>query len=144
PRWLSGKVSALEAGGFQVRNPIPLKIRRVWGLLHVKSYLMAKCPPVAVAWKFGKGVPAQFPRINLSRATPSLPWCPGHLKNDRRSNYDTEVRVLTAITGSSSMRYISSSVRGNSTPSITLPKSRSGKPLTYAGASHPPTHGASR
>ncbi|GBN95981.1 hypothetical protein AVEN_74786-1 [Araneus ventricosus] len=87
---------------------------------------------------------ARFSRINLSRATPSLPWCPGHLKNDRRSSYDTEVRVLTTITGPSIRRYISSSVRGNSPPTITLRKSRSGKPLTYAGASHPLTHGASR
>ncbi|GBO06071.1 hypothetical protein AVEN_265131-1 [Araneus ventricosus] len=83
----------------------------------------------------------RFPRINLSRATPSLTWCPGHLKNDRRSSYDTEFRVLT---GPSRRRYISSSVRGNSPPTITLPKSRSGKPLTDAGTSHPPTHGASR
>ncbi|GBN08657.1 hypothetical protein AVEN_257547-1 [Araneus ventricosus] len=43
------------AGGFQVRNPIPMKIH----LLHVKSYVVAKCPPVGVAWKFGEGVPAQ-------------------------------------------------------------------------------------
>ncbi|GBM72179.1 hypothetical protein AVEN_184510-1, partial [Araneus ventricosus] len=43
------------AGGFQFRNPIPLKIRRVLGLLHVKSYVMAKRPPVGVAWKFGEG-----------------------------------------------------------------------------------------
>ncbi|GBO30835.1 hypothetical protein AVEN_63738-1 [Araneus ventricosus] len=87
---------------------------------------------------------ARFPKINLSRATPSLPWCPGHLKNDRRSSYDTEVRVLTTITGPSQRRYISSSVRRNSPPTITQPKSRSGKPHTYAGASHPPIHGASR
>ncbi|GBN90772.1 hypothetical protein AVEN_94199-1 [Araneus ventricosus] len=51
PRWPSGKV--------QVRNPIPLKIRRVWGLLRAKSYLVAKRPPVGAAWKFGEGVPAQ-------------------------------------------------------------------------------------
>ncbi|GBL90991.1 hypothetical protein AVEN_184387-1 [Araneus ventricosus] len=58
PRWPSGKVSALGPR-FQVRNPIPLKIRRVWGLLHAKSYVVAKRPPVGVAWKFGEGVPAQ-------------------------------------------------------------------------------------
>ncbi|GBL83396.1 hypothetical protein AVEN_110700-1 [Araneus ventricosus] len=39
PRWPSVKVSASGTGGFQVRNPIPLKIRRVWGLLYVKSYV---------------------------------------------------------------------------------------------------------
>ncbi|GBN78014.1 hypothetical protein AVEN_199053-1 [Araneus ventricosus] len=41
------------------RNPIPLKIRRVWGLLHVKSYVVAKGPSFGVEWKFGEGVPAQ-------------------------------------------------------------------------------------
>ncbi|GBN66403.1 hypothetical protein AVEN_171672-1 [Araneus ventricosus] len=30
------------AGGFQIRNPIPLKIRRVLFLLHVKSYVGAQ------------------------------------------------------------------------------------------------------
>ncbi|GBL64297.1 hypothetical protein AVEN_79703-1 [Araneus ventricosus] len=33
--------------------------RRVLGLLHVKSRVVAKLPPVGVAWKFGEGVPAQ-------------------------------------------------------------------------------------
>ncbi|GBM32202.1 hypothetical protein AVEN_131594-1 [Araneus ventricosus] len=51
--------SRLWGGGLQVRNPIPLKIRRVWGLLHAKSYVVAKRPPVGVAWKFGEEVPAQ-------------------------------------------------------------------------------------
>ncbi|GBM03722.1 hypothetical protein AVEN_134943-1 [Araneus ventricosus] len=58
PRWPSGKVSALGPEGSRF-EPIPLKIRRVWGLLHVKSYVVAKRPPVGVAWKFGEGVPAQ-------------------------------------------------------------------------------------
>ncbi|GBN03506.1 hypothetical protein AVEN_116548-1 [Araneus ventricosus] len=49
----------LGAGGLQVRNPIPLKIRRVWGPLYAKSYVVAKRPPVGVAWKFGEKVPAQ-------------------------------------------------------------------------------------
>ncbi|GBM47865.1 hypothetical protein AVEN_91848-1 [Araneus ventricosus] len=51
--------SRLWGRRFQARNPIPLKIRRVWGLLHAKSYVVAKRPPVGVAWKFGEGVPAQ-------------------------------------------------------------------------------------
>ncbi|GBM11597.1 hypothetical protein AVEN_180147-1 [Araneus ventricosus] len=34
----SCKVPASEPEGFQVRNPIPLKIRRVLGLLHAESY----------------------------------------------------------------------------------------------------------
>ncbi|GBO04576.1 hypothetical protein AVEN_269662-1 [Araneus ventricosus] len=54
PRWLG-----FGAGRFQIRNPIPLKIRRVWGLLHVKSYVVRKRPLLGVAWKFGEGVPAQ-------------------------------------------------------------------------------------
>ncbi|GBM85706.1 hypothetical protein AVEN_99876-1 [Araneus ventricosus] len=37
--------SDYEHRGFQVRNQISLKIRRVWSLLHVKSYLVAKRPP---------------------------------------------------------------------------------------------------
>ncbi|GBM92309.1 hypothetical protein AVEN_35045-1 [Araneus ventricosus] len=48
------------AGEFMVRNPIPLKIWRVWGLLHAKSYVVAKHPPVGVARKLGEGVPNQM------------------------------------------------------------------------------------
>ncbi|GBO08150.1 hypothetical protein AVEN_18877-1 [Araneus ventricosus] len=33
---------------------------RVWCLLHDKSYVVAKRPPVGVAWKFEEGVPAQM------------------------------------------------------------------------------------
>ncbi|GBL83623.1 Transposable element Tc3 transposase, partial [Araneus ventricosus] len=51
--------SGFGARGFQDRNPIPLKIRRVWGLLHPKSYVVTKCPPFVGAWKLGEGVPAQ-------------------------------------------------------------------------------------
>ncbi|GBN61413.1 hypothetical protein AVEN_215631-1 [Araneus ventricosus] len=35
----------------------PLKIRRVWGMLHARSYVVANRPPVDVTWKFGEGVP---------------------------------------------------------------------------------------
>ncbi|GBL76136.1 hypothetical protein AVEN_234424-1 [Araneus ventricosus] len=35
-------------------KPNSLKIRRVWGLLHAKSYIVAKRPPVGVARKFGE------------------------------------------------------------------------------------------
>ncbi|GBO38997.1 hypothetical protein AVEN_246840-1 [Araneus ventricosus] len=52
PRWPSGKASIFGPGGFQVRNPIPPKIRRVWGLLYAKSYAVAKCPTVGVAQKY--------------------------------------------------------------------------------------------
>ncbi|GBO44666.1 hypothetical protein AVEN_167398-1 [Araneus ventricosus] len=43
----------------QVRNTVPLKIRRVWGLLHAKSYVVAKRPPVGVRGSLERGVPAQ-------------------------------------------------------------------------------------
>ncbi|GBO37443.1 hypothetical protein AVEN_161633-1 [Araneus ventricosus] len=56
PRWPSGKV---PTGDSQVQNPIPLKIRRVWGLLHAKSYVVAKRPNVGVARKLAEEVPAQ-------------------------------------------------------------------------------------
>ncbi|GBO33647.1 hypothetical protein AVEN_208815-1, partial [Araneus ventricosus] len=54
-------------GGFQVRNPNPLKIRRVWGLLHVISYLVVKSSPVGVAWKCGE--PAQVPCSSSDRGS---------------------------------------------------------------------------
>ncbi|GBM41672.1 hypothetical protein AVEN_46944-1 [Araneus ventricosus] len=53
-RWPSDKIG-FGAGRFQVRNPIPLTIHHVWGLLHSKSYIVAKRPPVGVAWKFEGG-----------------------------------------------------------------------------------------
>ncbi|GBN40733.1 hypothetical protein AVEN_125519-1 [Araneus ventricosus] len=42
-------------GRFQVRNLIPPKIRHVWGLLHTKSYAVAKRPLVSVVRKIEKG-----------------------------------------------------------------------------------------
>ncbi|GBN99112.1 hypothetical protein AVEN_228780-1 [Araneus ventricosus] len=45
-RWPSGKVSA----------PIPLKICRILGLLHAKSYVGVKCPPDDVVRKLGEEV----------------------------------------------------------------------------------------
>ncbi|GBM40075.1 hypothetical protein AVEN_23162-1 [Araneus ventricosus] len=55
-------------GGSQVRNPIPLKIRRRWGLLKSKSYVVAKRPPAgdAKAWK---GVPAQVSSSSSDRGS---------------------------------------------------------------------------
>ncbi|GBM10154.1 hypothetical protein AVEN_258757-1 [Araneus ventricosus] len=75
--------SVLRGRGFQIRNPIPLKIRRLWGLLHAKSHAVAKRPPfvwcttpipprptqmglrpgkrtkgTGVVWNLGEGVPA--------------------------------------------------------------------------------------
>ncbi|GBM40914.1 hypothetical protein AVEN_234048-1 [Araneus ventricosus] len=57
PRWPTGKV------------PIPLKIRREWGPLHAKSYVVAKRPPVGVTRKFGEGVPAQASSSSSDRGS---------------------------------------------------------------------------
>ncbi|GBN37162.1 hypothetical protein AVEN_168138-1 [Araneus ventricosus] len=43
-----------------VGNPIPLNIRRVWGLVHAKSRVVAKRPPAGVVRKFEERVPAQM------------------------------------------------------------------------------------
>ncbi|GBL90557.1 hypothetical protein AVEN_179468-1 [Araneus ventricosus] len=61
PRWPSCKVSALGPEGFQVRNPILLKIRHVLGLLHVKSYVRepSVLPLVWCGSSEKEGVPAQ-------------------------------------------------------------------------------------
>ncbi|GBN11349.1 hypothetical protein AVEN_159131-1 [Araneus ventricosus] len=48
---LKSKVLGFGAGGFQARNPIPLKIRRVWDLLHAKSCIVVKRPPVGLVQK---------------------------------------------------------------------------------------------
>ncbi|GBN19612.1 Retinal-binding protein [Araneus ventricosus] len=53
--------------GFQVLNLIPLKIRRVWGLLHIISYAVVKRPSVGLVRKFGEGVPAQLPSSSSHR-----------------------------------------------------------------------------
>ncbi|GBM34897.1 hypothetical protein AVEN_41448-1 [Araneus ventricosus] len=66
PRWPSGKVGT---GGSQARNPIPSKIRLVWGLLHSKSYVVAKRPPAGVARKFGEGMPAQVSSSSSDRGS---------------------------------------------------------------------------
>ncbi|GBO11827.1 hypothetical protein AVEN_224339-1 [Araneus ventricosus] len=60
-RWPSGKV--------RLWGPIPLKICRVWGLLHAKSYVLAKRPPVVVVLKFGEGVPAQVSSSSSDRGS---------------------------------------------------------------------------
>ncbi|GBO37929.1 hypothetical protein AVEN_105635-1 [Araneus ventricosus] len=62
----SGDVST---SGPEVRNPIPQKIRRVWGLLLDKSYVVAKPPPVGMARKFGEGVPAQVSSSSCDRGS---------------------------------------------------------------------------
>ncbi|GBN35364.1 hypothetical protein AVEN_225762-1 [Araneus ventricosus] len=59
PNRIKGRGGLVAGSRFQVRNPIPLKIHRVWGPLHAKSYVVAKRPPVGVTWKFGEGVPTQ-------------------------------------------------------------------------------------
>ncbi|GBN26951.1 hypothetical protein AVEN_207964-1 [Araneus ventricosus] len=44
---------------FHVQNPVPLKICLVLGLLHLKSYLVAKHSPAGVVGKFVERVPAE-------------------------------------------------------------------------------------
>ncbi|GBL96939.1 hypothetical protein AVEN_182519-1 [Araneus ventricosus] len=41
-------------------------------LLHAKSYVVAKRPPVGVARKFGEGMPAQVSSSSTDRASKSL------------------------------------------------------------------------
>ncbi|GBO25831.1 hypothetical protein AVEN_266169-1 [Araneus ventricosus] len=53
----------------EARNPIPLKIHRVWGLLHAKSYAVAKRPPVGVARKPAEGVPDQVSSSSSDRGS---------------------------------------------------------------------------
>ncbi|GBM43720.1 hypothetical protein AVEN_60523-1 [Araneus ventricosus] len=45
PRWPNGRYR-LGSG-----NPVPLKIRRVWGLLHAKSYASGQTLSGGVAWR---------------------------------------------------------------------------------------------
>ncbi|GBN75711.1 hypothetical protein AVEN_113520-1 [Araneus ventricosus] len=52
-------------------NPIPLNICRVWGLLHAKSYVVSKRPPVCVAWMFGEGVAAKVSSSSPHRGSKS-------------------------------------------------------------------------
>ncbi|GBN38392.1 hypothetical protein AVEN_113155-1 [Araneus ventricosus] len=40
---------------WRVRKPIPLKIRHVWDLLHAKSCVVAKRPPVGMERKLREG-----------------------------------------------------------------------------------------
>ncbi|GBL65498.1 hypothetical protein AVEN_203932-1 [Araneus ventricosus] len=61
----SGRVAYWQGLGFgaeglQVRKPIPLKTRRVWGLLQAKSYLETTRPPPGVVRKIGEGLSAEM------------------------------------------------------------------------------------
>ncbi|GBN25562.1 hypothetical protein AVEN_230092-1 [Araneus ventricosus] len=51
--WPSGEVSVLGQKNSR------FKIHRVWGLLHVKSYEVAKRPTIGVVCKFGEELPVQ-------------------------------------------------------------------------------------
>ncbi|GBM00488.1 hypothetical protein AVEN_111720-1 [Araneus ventricosus] len=76
PRWRNGKDSALGSKGFQVRKLIPLKIRRVLGLLHVKSYVggqMSSRWCGVEVWKGGVGsgvVHVIWPRFKITSFVP--------------------------------------------------------------------------
>ncbi|GBM94050.1 hypothetical protein AVEN_124551-1 [Araneus ventricosus] len=54
---------------FQVRNPIPPKIRHVLGLLHVKPYVGVKRPPAGVVEKVGEGMPAEVSSSSSDRGS---------------------------------------------------------------------------
>ncbi|GBL72239.1 hypothetical protein AVEN_115208-1 [Araneus ventricosus] len=47
-RGRGGLVVRSRLWGRRVRDPIPPKIGRVWGLLYAKSYVVAKRPPIGV------------------------------------------------------------------------------------------------
>ncbi|GBL74494.1 hypothetical protein AVEN_188871-1 [Araneus ventricosus] len=79
-------------GGLKVRNPIPPKIRRVWGLLHAKPYIVAKRPPVGVARKFGEGVTTQvkaYQDMDNQRL--------GSIKNNSSMSIETSLLSLEII-----------------------------------------------
>ncbi|GBL83416.1 hypothetical protein AVEN_110715-1 [Araneus ventricosus] len=67
PRWPNGKVSASESEGLQVRNPIPLKIRSVLGLLHDKSYVGGQTSYRWCGAEIWKGVKAQVSSSSSDR-----------------------------------------------------------------------------
>ncbi|GBN38362.1 hypothetical protein AVEN_220972-1 [Araneus ventricosus] len=50
PRWPSGKVSTSGPEDSRYETRFPTKISRVWRLLHIKSYVMAKRPFVGVLY----------------------------------------------------------------------------------------------
>nr|GBM71797.1 hypothetical protein AVEN_84168-1 [Araneus ventricosus] len=66
PRRPSGKVSALGQEGSRLETRFH---RSVWGLLHAKSYVVAKRPPAGVAWKLGEGVSAQASSSSSDRGS---------------------------------------------------------------------------
>ncbi|GBM25716.1 hypothetical protein AVEN_241988-1 [Araneus ventricosus] len=84
---------------------------------------------------------------NLKWNYPPFRYVRGQLKNDSYKRSDTAVGILIAMTGhgpagTSRRRYVSSSVRGNSTHTITIPTWEARTPLTYPETSHLRTRGA--
>ncbi|GBM26307.1 hypothetical protein AVEN_66538-1 [Araneus ventricosus] len=71
-RGCCGLVSGCRPQRRRVRNPIPLKIRRVLGLLHVKTYVKVKRPSAGVVRKFGEGVSAQVSSSSSDRKDETL------------------------------------------------------------------------
>ncbi|GBN44362.1 hypothetical protein AVEN_40707-1 [Araneus ventricosus] len=78
-KWPNGKVSTSEPEGPGFQILIPLKIRRVLGLLHVKSYVGAKRSLGGVVRKFGERLPAQVSsssdRFRMTTSIPKYPSC---------------------------------------------------------------------
>ncbi|GBN57209.1 hypothetical protein AVEN_222258-1 [Araneus ventricosus] len=69
----------LRDGGFRARNSIQLKIHRVWGLLHVKAYVVAQT--CSLVRKFGGGC--------------QLRCCPPHLIVVQ--NYNDRLKIALAL-----------------------------------------------
>ncbi|GBL92163.1 hypothetical protein AVEN_91509-1 [Araneus ventricosus] len=56
-------------GGLQARNPIPLKIRCILGVLSAKSLVGAKRHPIGGVWKFGEGMRAHLSSSSSDRSS---------------------------------------------------------------------------
>ncbi|GBM60887.1 hypothetical protein AVEN_49647-1 [Araneus ventricosus] len=89
---------------------------------------------------------AESYKENLEESNHTCHTVRRQLKNDRCNSLDTEVGLLTAFTDPSRRRYASSTVRSNSTHTITMPtreaRTRYGNKITYPATSRPHTRGA--
>ncbi|GBM95663.1 hypothetical protein AVEN_198569-1 [Araneus ventricosus] len=59
----------IGARTLRVRNPIQLKFRHVWGLLHVASYVVAKCHSAGVVRRFREELIAQVSSSSSDRGS---------------------------------------------------------------------------
>ncbi|GBO23496.1 hypothetical protein AVEN_80336-1 [Araneus ventricosus] len=77
----SVNVSATELKGLKVRNPIPLKIRRVWDLLHVKLYVMANVLTLVCCGSLERRMSSQMSSSS----------------SDRGSNYEVRPKIALVL-----------------------------------------------